>query len=736
MTIARKLLAALQRQALLPMIALSILLLAMLALMSNATENSARFSQYYSWLLLGIAAGLLLLGVLISINLLRLIQRHRRHEPGSRLTLRLVGLFVTISIIPVTIVYYFSVQFLHRGIDSWFDVRVEQALEDALELSRLALGLQMREALKQTERMADELADSTDALAGLRLSDLLNNSEATELSLFGQSGRIIATVGSDTTTMVPEHPPETVLMQVNQGHPYVSLDPIRTNDFHIRVVIQVPNHSPVGETQILQALFQIPERLSRLGASVRTQFDDYKALAFLRDPLKTSFIWTLSLVLLFGVLSALWAALFSSRRLVEPIRDLAEGTRTVAAGRYDEQLPLSSNDELGFLVHSFNQMTRNLAQAHDQAQLSQELVEQQRAFLEAVLKRLSSGVLTIDRTGVLYTYNDAAELILGVRLDNIAEHTQPGYLRQFFAALEPHLLHTDEWREEITLFTRSGRQVLMCRGSPIPDLFGLKGGHVVVFDDITQLVQAQRDAAWTEVARRLAHEIKNPLTPIQLAAERIRRKYLPVLDADQIRVLDRGTHTIIQQVQAMKNMVDAFNQYARPINLKLQRLNLNELIHEVLYLYKGYSPDIHIQHDLDPAQPCIEADRDRLRQLLHNLIQNALDALESAAGTLWISTQIRQEAFGPARVELRFDDDGPGFSETVINDAFEPYVTTKSKGTGLGLAIVKRIVEEHGGLIKITQRPGGGARIIVWFPHHGAIQQPPPVRARVAQEAK
>jgi nitrogen fixation/metabolism regulation signal transduction histidine kinase len=526
--------------------------------------------------------------------------------------------------------------------------------------------------------------------------------------------------------MVPAYPPEIVRLQVNQGHAYVSLDPIRGAGFHIRTVVQVPATIPGNEEGILQALFPVPERLSLLADSVRSTFDDYNELTFLRAPLKTSFIWTLSLVLLFGILIAFWAALYSARRLVEPIRDLAEGTRAVAAGQYDKQLPLASNDELGFLVHSFNQMTRNLAQARDAAQRSRKLVEQQRAYLEIVLARLSSGVLTLDHEGYLRTYNTAASQILktdlGVLIGDDGGASQHSYVRQFFEAIHAHLSEPGDWRQEITLLSRGGRQILMCRGRLLPDSAGLQGGHVIVFDDITTLIKAQRDAAWTEVARRLAHEIKNPLTPIQLAAERIRHKYLPTMDVQQRRILDRGTHTIVQQVQAMKDMVNAFNEYARPPSLSLAPIDLNHFITEVLYLYKGHPSGISIKLDLDPQAPCIEADRGRLRQLLHNLVQNAIDAMSNGQGnTLWVSTR-RQREMTTDYVELRFEDDGPGFPDSTIGDIFEPYVTTKAKGTGLGLAIVKKIVEEHGGLIQLQARTGGGARVTIHFPVSTAAQ--------------
>lgn len=705
--------------ALLPMLMLFGLMLLALVIMSGATENSARFGELYVWLLLFSAVGLTLLGLLIGIALYRLVRRFRRHEPGSRLSLRLVGLFVVLAVVPVGVVYSFSLQFLQRGIDSWFDVRIEQALNDALELSRNALDMRMREALKQTQRMAEELLQPGRTSMALQLDEMLAYTDATELTLFGQSGRIIATASVDPLRIVPNQPSDIVLLQVRQGHDYLSLDPIRDFGFHIRVMVPIRSLGSTDESRLLQALFPVPARLAELADSVRSAFDSYRELSFLRGPLKASFILTLSLVLLFGVLSAFWAALYSARRLVAPIRDLAEGTRAVAAGEYDRQLPLTSNDELGFLVNSFNQMTRNLAQARLAEQRSQQLLERQRAYLQAVLARLSSGVLTLNHAGRLRTYNAAAEQILQTRLDNMVGRTgdinAPEHLQRFFEALAPWLQQTDDWRQEVTLFAGTGRLVLMCRGSSLPDPDEPHDGHVIVFDDITALVQAQRDAAWAEVARRLAHEIKNPLTPIQLATERIRHKYLGQMDPEQAKVLDRGTHTIIQQVRAMKEMVDAFNAYARPPQLKLTRVPINTLLGELLYPYRSNRRGIRISFDPDPSAPTLLADEGRLRQLMHNLIQNSLEAVSETGSRLCIRTRIHRD---PARnhLELTLEDDGPGFPDGRIGNMFEPYVTTKPKGTGLGLAIVRKIVEEHGGLIDLDNAPEGGARVVIRLP--------------------
>jgi len=718
-------------QGLFPVLVLLGLLLVMLVVVAGATTNSTHFEQVYAWLLLASAVGLAVLAALILYNLISLLGLYRRQVPGARLILRLVGIFAVLAITPVALVYGFSLNFLQRGIDSWFNVQVDRGLEDALELSRTALDLRMRDVLKQTTRIADSVADNDGEQAARRLDDLLDFGEASELTLFGRGGRIIATATAYPSSVLPEPPPDTVLLQVRQGRDYVGLEPIRDKGFHIRVVVRVTSFG--NEDRLLQALFPVTDRLSLLADAVQAAFDSYKELIFLRAPLKASFTLILSLALLLAVLAAFWAAFYTAHRLVRPLRELADGTQAVAAGQFDKQLMTrAGTDELGFLVQSFNQMTRNLAQARDAAQRSQELVESQRAYLEAMLARLSSGVLTIDQAGRLQTCNEAASQILGVDLQPfVGTHSQiiaieQPVLQDFLEAIAPQFAEIGDWRQEISWFSGSGRRILMCRGSSLPDTVGLRGGHVVVFDDITHLMQAERDAAWAEVARRLAHEIKNPLTPIQLATERIRHKYLKQFDAEQGRVLDRGTHTIIQQVQAMKEMVDAFNEYARPPRLRLEPVELNEFIAEVLYLYRDYPAGVEIKLDLAHEPLPINADKGRLRQLLHNLVKNSIEAIGDGHGsTLWIGAA-REHVTGADCAQLSLRDDGPGFPDNILNSAFEPYVTTKPKGTGLGLAIVKKIVEEHGGWIQLESPADGGARVVVRLPLHGSAGSPVP----------
>ena len=706
-----------------PVIVLFILLLTSLYLLGGATQNSELFGRLYSLLLVINILTILLLFTLIGRHLYQLIKQYRSRITGSRLTARLVIMFVVLSVTPVSVVYYFSLEFLKRGIDSWFDVRVEKALNDALELSQASLGIRTQELLRQTRLIAKQVKNTPNELAALALNDLGNKSEATELTIFSTTGRIVASSSKQTDSLIPQRLSDTAYITISQDLPDIGLVPTSKDQLSVRIALHLPANPPVTKKRILQALYNTPERISILADSVQTAYGNYNELAYMRIPLKYSFILTLSLVLLLSILTAIWAAFFHARRLMAPITDLVEGTRAVAAGDYDKRLPLPGRDELGFLVHSFNQMTSKIALAQEAAKASQKQVEQQNAYLEVVLAHLSSGVLTFDEQYRLHSSNTTADQILGLELlhyygqplQNIVdEHAQ---IQQFADIIQPHLEDKEqEWRDEATLFGTEGRQILMCRGTSLPHTVTLQGGHVVVFDDITNLLQAQRNAAWGEVARRLAHEIKNPLTPIQLSAERLRHKYLAKMAPEDAEVLDRSTHTIVQQVETLKEMVKAFSDYARMPTLQLQRANLNTIITEVRELYHNEATATKFTLHLDNKMPVIEADVGRMRQLLHNLIKNALEAMPADhQGMLRITTHC-VEKHKCGYVELRIEDNGPGIPENMFNQLFEPYVTSKPKGSGLGLAIVKKIVEEHGGVIWAENRVGGGTAIILLMP--------------------
>jgi nitrogen fixation/metabolism regulation signal transduction histidine kinase len=577
--------------------------------------------------------------------------------------------------------------------------------------------------------VADDLVDTPKDRIAVSLDDGRRLSGASEFTLIGANGHIIASSSRDPTLIVPHRPSDAILMQLRQSGTYIGLDPIGDTGLHVRVVVSLPENVPTAEARILQALYPVAERTSKLADTVQSTYAKYRELAYLRKPLKTSFTLTLSLVLLLSLFAAVWAAFYSARRMVAPLRDLAEGTRAVADGDYETQLQESGEDEVGFLVESFNDMTRRLARARDETRRSQQQVEDQRRYLETVLSQLSTGVLTLDESARVFTSNKAASQILGVELNAASGETLADISRQY-PHLHPleHALQArvenadssgrpgDDWREEVVLLGPNGRQILMCSSTPLSASGGFFAGHVIVFDDVTDLIQAQRNAAWSEVARRLAHEIKNPLTPIQLSAERLRHKYLGKMPADDSNALDRLTRTIVQQVEAMKAMVNAFSDYARAPQVQLRDVDINELVTDVVELYRASNSETIIEIALADDLPPLEADADRLRQILHNLVKNALEAGPSdGAARIVIETLLVKE---PSRdlIEIRTRDYGRGLPDDMTEDIFEPHVTTKTKGSGLGLAIVKKIVEEHGGVVWAENQTEGGASIIMQFP--------------------
>lgn len=697
---------------------LLIALLVALHLMSSAVQNSDALSRAFVPLLAIVLLGLLLLTMMVAVNVVRLVGNYRAHSAGSRLTARMVLLFSVIALVPVGVVYGYSLGFLLRGIDSWFDVEVDTAMGDALTLNQASLDLNQRVLLKYSTQLLSGIEDRSTTALALTLDDLRRQAGALELTLYDSNSQVLGTAIDDPTQLVPDHPEREILQGLRMGTDYVGLE---TNEDG-ELVVRVLTRDPRGRRLILQAIFPTSARISELASSLEEAYNRYAELSYLRRSLKFSFSLTLSLVLVFSLLSALLAAFATARRLAAPVADIARGTRAVAEGNYEQQLPLpSTDDELAFLVASFNAMTRRIAQARDQADRSQREVESQRSYLQTVLGRLSSGVVAFDETLELGTMNPAARQIL--RLDD-SEQTETSLemleaqhvrLADWADCIRRRIRTGMEWREEVSLIGNEGRQVLMCRGSPLSTAEGEVKGHVVVFDDITTLIRAQRDAAWGEVARRLAHEIKNPLTPIQLAAERLRHRLLKTLPEKDAKVVDRSTHTIVQQVEALKSMVNDFSDYARSPRAEPEPFEFDQLVSEVTDLYRGGRADISAQ--FDSAHALIKGDPKRLRQVLHNLLKNAGEATEGRKDPR-ISIQSRRlEDLEVPSIELRIADNGGGIDPELLERLFEPYVTSKTRGTGLGLAIVKKILEEHGGIITAENQDEGAvftARLPLW----------------------
>jgi len=694
---------------LLPTLAVLALLGSALLLANDAAGGANRYAAWYPWLLGVSAAALLVLVLVIVQRLLRLARDVRRDVPGARLARRLLAMLMLLALPPVVVVYGFALNFLNATVDAWFNVRLEQALDDALELGRFSVSERLKAADAATAELAQDLARAADDALQTRLDARIEALGALQLAVFGASGTVLASAASDPQFLTPDYPDAASLVRLSGSARYAAPEP-RGEALVLRVLARLDAGSP-GRERLLQAIYPLPRELRPLTQRVEAANFDFQRLKYLRGSLKLTFTLVLSFVLLLSVLFALLTAFGVARRLVAPIGRLAAATRAVGAGRYDTPLPVASRDELGFLLDSFGQMQRELERAGARAQRSAQETEAQRAYLRAVLEHLSAGVMGVDRDGVLRTANRATEAILGVALTrhigqplSAIRHEHPALA----PLLDPLLRHlregAREWREEVVLEREQERRVLMLHGTELAATPAEDAGYVAVFDDLTLLNRAQRDAAWAEVARRLAHEVKNPLTPIQLAAERLRRRFIGRLPQDETELLDRATHTIVAQVEALKSLVNAFGDYARPPQLSARPLALHALVGEVLDLYEN-DQRLQLTRRFAPEELLVRADAGRLRQLLHNLIKNALEAIgDSRKPHIEVATRRIAEA-GRAFVELAVADNGPGLPEGFGERWFEPYTTSKARGTGLGLAVVKKIAEEHGGSVRAEVRP-------------------------------
>jgi nitrogen fixation/metabolism regulation signal transduction histidine kinase len=648
--------------------------------------------------------------------------------------MRSVLMFGSLVIAPLVIVYLFSLDFINRGIDSWFRVEIRQGLNDALVLSRSALDLRLREQARRTESLARSLRELHGPELLQRLDEERRAIEAREIIIYDATGRAAAMSSDAPVGEQPAPMPPDVALQVAAGRSYVSLEPQPNGQYTIQTAAPIADAVSSRSTRRYVLIdYAVPQELSALAEAVQHTSSQYGDLSAVREPLKISFRLTLTLVVLLTLLAAIYGAVFSAQRLTRPVQDLIAGTRAVGKGDFGTRLPLPSRDEMGFLVHSFNDMTKRLRRTSEEAKRSRQAVERERERLSIILSRLSTGVIVTDRELRLHSANQSAASILGLGAgfgapgaagtagaDTALTQFAVGnarfarFLDELRGRLQSGLL---EWREQLSLPGEAGERVLLWAATPLPDEDEHEqGGVVIVFDDITALLAAQREAAWGEVARRLAHEIKNPLTPIQLSAERLRRKLLGGMNTEDAQLLERATHTIVQQVDAMKQMVNAFSEYARAPDMRLTHFSLNQLVTEVTELYRLQDPAAEIRLDLDPGLPEIHADRGRMRQLLANLITNGIEALAGVShGCVELSTR-QQRAEGALAAVISVVDNGPGFRKEMLGRLFDPYVTGKPRGTGLGLAIVKRIVEEHGGRIEAENRPEGGAKILVVLP--------------------
>lgn len=736
----------------------------------SLSDQKAVFEKNYIWLLgLNSLVAAALLGLIILL-LSRLYRRYQNREFGTRLLTRLVLLFATLAIVPGALIYAVSVQFVSHSIESGFDERVENAIEAGIILGRGALDSALNDLTVRAHRSAQELSELSPSNRVIQLPRLFDQTQQIEATLLASKGTIVTSAGSYIGLQFPAIPSQSMLRQARNNREYAGYEGenevaqdgesnakgSQSSGLRLRVLVIIPNNqdsfSMHDDTQFLQLIEPIPESLRVNTDKLAEASAKYQELASGRAALRKIYIATLTLTLLLAIFAAIVSAFLMATDLIKPILLLAEGTKAVTEGNLSPRPIIASNDELGSLTKSFNIMTHQLYDARTTLEKNRSELQNAKAYLESVLANMSAGVLVLDRSFLLITCNESVERILHLPL---ASHIGaplsevPG-LQQFTQAIakafsdhNARLAVGDSeehhWQQQIELpdFVGNARDpdrtddgtmaasnqsiTLLARGSHLPITTGT--GYVVVFDDITNIISAQRSIAWGEVGRRLAHEIKNPLTPIQLAAERLQMKLQDKLEETDAQILTRSTNTIVSQVNSMKRMVDDFRDYARSPPATLTPLNLNGLIDEVMNLYvEGEGADV-IHMKLSPDLPAILGDATQLRQVIHNLLQNAQYAVneqhaDPADRRIDVITEVvhynSSEGKTQSAASLAIIDNGTGFSSKILARAFEPYATSKPRGTGLGLAVVKKIVEEHGGKIDIKNRTdGNGAKVSI-----------------------
>jgi nitrogen fixation/metabolism regulation signal transduction histidine kinase len=688
---------------------------ALIGLLAAAADNTEFFAgnlPLLLWTTIAVAAGLV---VLIVYQAFLLIRRIRAGVFGAKLTARLFLIIGLMSLAPGMVVYGVSVQFLIRSIESWFDVRMESALEGGLALGQSALAHVQRETVKKTERLAQQLADMPPVLQAARLDDLREGAGLQELGLFDDNGNLLGFSSSDRATLLPKAPEQGALWQSRLQQTWSRLQATERRGIMVRVVAPLNMATLSNRQRLVQVVQPVPPQLAQDAQQVEEARQGYQELLLSRLGLKRLYGISLTLALALALFSAFSLAFLLSERLAAPLRALARGTRAVARGDFTQVQTVTSRDELGMLTLSFNRMTRQLSDARAAAEESRDKLVEANSYLEGVLSSVTTGVVTLEHDLTARVVNPAAATLLGSSRAELEGRALIDWgqgeagLAGFASDMVRHFHDspTRPWREQVEHVTPNGRRILLARGTPLAS--GDAPDYVLVLDDVTQLLQAQRDAAWGEVARRMAHEIKNPLTPIQLSAERLEAKLADKLEGAARDTLIRATATIVGQVSAMKGLVDAFAQYARLPSPRIERLDINALVREVLHMYEGGFP---IASDLAEGLPAVAGDPALLGQVLVNLVKNAQEALDGIESPLITVTT----AGHGSQVSLCVRDNGHGFPEELWGRLFEPYVTSKPKGTGLGLPVVKKIVEEHHGSIAVDNPDTGGARICISLP--------------------
>ena len=692
----------------------------MVFLLALSTNNRRLYEQHFEWLLWVNVAVAAVLALVIVIAAVRLTLRMRRRKFGSRLLFKLAGIFALVGVIPGLVIYTVSYQFVTRSIESWFDVEVEGALDAGLNLGRVTLDTLVNDLATKTRSAADRLSnEGREAALALAIERVRDQLSAQDAALLGSNGQAIVSVGVSREALAPDRPSSVALRQVRSQRVVAQLEGLDddTGAPRIRVLAYVPSgtFNLAAEDRYLLVTQLIPATLAANAQAVQAAYRDYQQRALAREGLRRMYIGTLTLSLFLAVFGAVLLAVTLGNQLARPLLLLAEGVRQVAQGDLTPKQVFASRDELGGLTRSFADMTQQLSDARSLVQRSLSELEAAKTNLQTILDNMTAGVIVLDAEGRIDTVNPGATRILRLpvaayrgRLLADVPNLQD-FANEVARLFELHSAgneagERDHWQQSFELqplpeaLPERGSTTLLVRGAWLP-----QQARLLVFDDITEVVSAQRSIAWGEVARRLAHEIKNPLTPIQLSAERLQHKLEAKLEGTDRQMLAKSVGTIVNQVSAMKQLVNEFRDYARLPSADLKPLDLNALVSEVVALYGSALESGHLHTDLAHDLPAILGDASQLRQVVHNLLQNGLDAIsDQPGGLVRVYTEAQRGDDGHLRaVRLVVADNGPGFSEKVLNRAFEPYVTTKSKGTGLGLAVVKKIADEHAARIRL-----------------------------------
>ncbi len=697
------------------------LVLAFVLALSTSGSLAERHFVWLFWVNVAVAVALLLV---IGFAAVRLVNRLRRGKFGSRLLAKLAGIFALVGLVPGLLIYGVSYQFVTHSIDTWFDVQVAGALDAGLALGRGTLDAATADLAAKARVAADRLAETRQTIGPLALERERLMADARDAVLLGAAGQVLASAGGSNEALVPERPAASLLRQARAQRSVAVIEglddalPAGTRPLaRLRAIAPVPNTDislgAAAEERFLMLVQPVPAALVANALAVQAAYREYQQRALARDGLRRMYLGTLTLSLVLAVFGALLLAVMLGNQIVRPLLLVAEGVRQVADGDLTAKPVFASRDELGGLTRSFAQMTEQLSDARAQVQRGVAQMEGARTRLQTILDSLSAGVIVFDKTGLIDTVNPGATRILrqpmsayrGRKLDDVpglAGFSAAVWQRSELHRTSPEDGERDHWQDAFELPLGQGDTLnLLLRGATLPG-----DARLLVFDDITEVVSGQRSVAWAEVARRLAHEIKNPLTPIQLSAERLEHKLAAKLIDPDRAMLTRSVATIVAQVQAMKQLVDEFRDYARLPAARLVPLDLNALVLEVLGLYAQAQELGQLQAQLATALPPIEGDATQLRQVIHNLVQNALDAVaDRPDGLVQVITEAARDDSGALRaLRLKVSDNGTGFGDKVLKRAFEPYVTTKAKGTGLGLAVVKKIADEHGARVRIVNR--------------------------------